>query len=129
MPFHGGVIGIGITPGLSSYGAGRTISGLRAISFGSSSKSFYTMKIDNVDMARSNIRIVNDEGLISPTGRVELRSQGVWGSVCASGVEKSFVRTLCKQLAFLDGIMVNGDGPKQLACENYKGENYCGEEA
>jgi len=74
MPFHGGVVGVGITPGLNTYSAGRTISGLRAVAFGASSKSFYTMKIDNVDMARSNIRIVNDDGLISSYGRVEVRN-------------------------------------------------------
>jgi len=59
MPFHGGIIGVGITPGLKKYSSGRTIMGIKAIAFGESTKSFYTMKIDNVDMVRNNMRIVD----------------------------------------------------------------------
>jgi len=61
-------------------------------------------------MARENLRVVDSEGLISAQGRLEVRSQGVWGSICAVGVESSAVRTICRQLKFLDGSMKNGQG-------------------
>lgn len=65
MPWHGGVIGVGIQPGLQKYSKGRIISGLQAKPFGPSFKSFYTLKVDNIDMARENIRVVDNEGLIA----------------------------------------------------------------
>jgi len=108
MPWHGGVIGVGIQSGLEKYSKGRIISGLQAKAFGPSAKSFYTIKVDNIDMARENIRVVDQDGLIASQGRLEVRSQGVWGSVCAVGVESSAVRTICRQLKYLDGAMKNG---------------------
>lgn len=43
---------------------------------GSSKKSFYTVKIDNFDMAELNMRIVDGDGLPSFKGRLEFRNQG-----------------------------------------------------
>jgi len=74
MPFHGGVIGVGITPGLQKYFKGRSINGITANGWGKSDRSFYTMRIDNIDMAKSNVRIVDHEGLNSYVGRLEVRS-------------------------------------------------------
>jgi len=54
-------------------------------------------------MAVENIRIVDFEGKIAATGRVEVRSMGVWGTLCVVGTENSVARTICKQLKFLDG--------------------------
>lgn len=38
------------------------------------SMSFYTVKIDNFDMAEKNIRIVDNTGLNSSRGRLEFRN-------------------------------------------------------
>lgn len=48
--------------------------------------------------------------------------------MCAVGVETSAVRTLCRQLKYLDGAMKNGQGEQQRVCSSYKGEDYCGPE-
>ena len=59
MPITGGIIGVGIQPGLSSYHKGKKINGIEAAKHSGSSKSFYTIKIDNFDMAESNMRIID----------------------------------------------------------------------
>jgi hypothetical protein len=70
----GGVIGIGITPGLSVYGKGKKLHGLEAFENGLSTKSFYTIKIDSYDMAESNMRIIDNKGLPAAAGRLEFRN-------------------------------------------------------
>ena len=45
LPFAGGIVGVGITPGLSKYSEGRIISGLQAKGGGPAKKSFYTIKV------------------------------------------------------------------------------------
>jgi len=74
MPIFGGIIGVGIQPGLSTYSKGETINGLDAGKHSKSSKSFYTMKIDNFDMAETNMRIIDFEGNPAYRGRVEFRN-------------------------------------------------------
>jgi len=74
MPTIGGVIGVGITPGLGSYQKGKILFGIEAFIAGPSEKSFYTVKIDNYDMAELNMRIVDDKGLPAAKGRLEFRN-------------------------------------------------------
>mmetsp|Transcript_118154 Transcript_118154/g.176567 ORF Transcript_118154/g.176567 Transcript_118154/m.176567 type:complete len:91 (-) Transcript_118154:4050-4322(-) len=51
MPLFGGVIGIGITRGLERYEGGQEIKGIKIKNMKNSKKSFFTYKVDNVDMA------------------------------------------------------------------------------
>jgi len=56
--------------------------GVKVVEHADSAKSYYTFKIDNIDMAMKDIRIVNFNGRISHKGRVEMRLNGRWGSIC-----------------------------------------------
>lgn len=51
MPLTGGVIGIGTGLGLKKYPGYKTRFGIEVLEFKVSKKSFYTFKIDNVEMA------------------------------------------------------------------------------
>lgn len=74
MPIPGGIIGVGIMPGIPDYGKGEKLNGLQPKAKSTSSKSFYTMKIDNFDMAEKHMRLIDYEGLPSYKGRVEFRN-------------------------------------------------------
>jgi len=82
MPLTGGVVGVGIGVGLPLYPAAKETYGIKIVEHAESAKSFYTFKIDNIDMAMKDIRIVDDKGKISHKGRVEMRLNGRWGSIC-----------------------------------------------
>jgi len=82
MPLFGGVIGIGIGQGLHYYEAGAAILGIEASKYDLSKRSFMTVKIDNVDMARLHLRLLDPQGNPASKGRVEMRLNGVWGTVC-----------------------------------------------
>jgi hypothetical protein len=59
-------------------------------------KSFYTIKVDNYDMAEKNVRIIDFKGQPNSQGRVEFRNNGEWGTGCARGSEENAVRTICR---------------------------------
>jgi len=62
MPLVGGVIGVGIGAGLEKYAAGPTKWEITAALMYGSAKSFYVYKVDNVDMARLDVRILDWTG-------------------------------------------------------------------
>jgi len=110
IPFHGGVIGINVLTGLNAYEAGPAKSGTYDIEvkpFGKSMKSFTTFKIDNIDMAESDIRVVNSIGQLDSFGRLEFRNNGLWGTACAAGMNNYGARTLCRMMKYQDGRLVN----------------------
>jgi len=39
-----------------------------------------------------------------------MRNQGEWGTVCSTGTDHNSVRTICRELKFLDGLKKNLDG-------------------
>ena len=47
--------------------------GVNVKNYENSKKSFITMKIDNIDMIESNLRIVDYKGQFSSFGRAEIR--------------------------------------------------------
>jgi len=69
--------------------------------------AFHTIKINNPDMAKSDIRILNDEGIPDFIGRVEFRVSGKWGSVAFEGTSKTFGRYVCRALNYKDGTVLN----------------------
>lgn len=82
MPLIGGVVGVGIGVGLEKYPSGEPRLGINVGEHQKSRKSFFVYKIDNIDFAAKNLRIVNHLGKPSHEGRVEIRVNGKWGSVC-----------------------------------------------
>jgi len=103
-----------------------TLNGLSAGSYAEADKSFYTMRIDNFDMAEFEMRIIDFEGYPAAQGRLEFRNQGIWGTVCAVGCDTNSARTICREFKFLDGMKKNTDGEGLKMCDLYMGENYCG---
>jgi len=99
IPLVGGIIGINILTGMNFYdesGSADDYFGLAPKSFGVSKKSFTTFKIDNIDFCTSDLRIIDSNGEISNEGRVEMRNNGLWGSVCAKNMNSYAARVICR---------------------------------
>ena len=90
-------------------------------------KSYVVSKIDNIDLVEKDIRILDDKGKLSHKGRLEIRKEGVWGTICSFGNNSFSAKRICKDLGYIDGewgtdksSMLNG------FCSNFNGGNYCG---
>ena len=64
-------------------------------------------------------------------GRIEIRSNGVWGTVCGKGWNKNASDVICKQLGYPDGAVTEvynttpfgrGDGPIWYSFVSCKGD-------
>jgi deleted-in-malignant-brain-tumors protein 1 len=76
-----------------------------------------------------HIRLVDANGLfITSEGRLEVRVNGQWGSVCSQTATSANARVVCRQLGLQGGDILDnvshGSGPISL-----KGLNCTGEEA
>ena len=136
ISLYGGIISISIFPGQDSYGVPgyfpRKVDQITVKSLETKSvmKSYVLSRVDNLDLVEKDIRIVNDKGLLSNEGRVEIRIQGKWGSICTIGNTSSSAKIICKNLGYKDG---EWKSPTSEAgrdyCRNYKGFDYCGADA
>ncbi|XP_026190061.1 uncharacterized protein LOC34618374 [Cyclospora cayetanensis] len=85
--------------------------------------SFFLYRSDSIDDIVSDIRVVDAHGKLSASGRLELRRNGVWGTVCKQGAFMVFTedsaRKACHQMGYLHG-MYHEDG-----CLNLYGHNVC----
>jgi len=70
--------------------------GISVKNYESAKKSFITMKVDNIDMIDSELRIVDYKGYLTSFGRVEMRVKGIWGSLSAKGVNLNAAKTICR---------------------------------
>ena len=78
-------------------------------------------------MISQDVRILDSEGKSSFKGRVDIRYQGMWGTVCAVGLDDSAARIICKQIGYKEGKFLNPEETKGRGfCGNYEGVNYCG---
>jgi hypothetical protein len=99
MPLSGGIIGINILTGMSSYEKGdapENYYGIDAKEHEASMKSFTVFKVDNIDFAASDLRIVDSNGDVSHEGRVEIRNNGLWGTICAHHMNSYAARVICR---------------------------------
>jgi hypothetical protein len=64
-------------------------------------------KIDNVDFAKKDIRILDSTGQPSHAGRVEFRVNGRWGSVCNKNNQESAIKMMCTTLGYLGNYILN----------------------
>lgn len=99
MPLVGGIIQINIFSGLDKYDGNdkaEDFFSLKPLAFGTSLKSFTVQKVDNVDLCESDIRILDSVGQISNEGRVEIRNNGLWGTICADGMNSYAARIICR---------------------------------
>jgi hypothetical protein len=78
-------------------------------------------------MIAKDVRILDQDGKISNRGRVEVRSDGLWGTICASGLDAKAANTICKQVGYKEGRFLNPkDSQGRGYCSNFEGLNYCG---
>jgi len=78
-------------------------------------------------MVAQDVRILDPEGKTSFKGRLDIRYQGIWGTVCAVGLDNSAARTICKQIGYKEGKFLNpSETTGRGFCANYEGVNYCG---
>jgi hypothetical protein len=63
LSIYGGIIGVGIVKGRSTYDKSKKpVMGIKIESFKSSRRSFFTFKIDSADFAESDVRIMREDG-------------------------------------------------------------------
>jgi hypothetical protein len=78
-------------------------------------------------MIAMDVRIIDQEGKNTHKGRVEVRNEGIWGTICASGIENKAAIVICKQIGFKEGKFLNpSDSQGKGFCSNFEGLNYCG---
>ena len=63
-------------------------------------------KIDNLDMAAKDLRIVDSFGKPSHLGRVEIRLNGRWGSICNKDMQDSAAKVMCFNLGYKGGMFI-----------------------
>ncbi|MCQ2816211.1 MAG: hypothetical protein MJ252_02985 [archaeon] len=139
MSYYGGIISISIFPAVSQY----PIISEKLTQFpnidiisgsGSGTRSFTVAKVDNVDIIEKDIRILDYKGEISREGRVEMRINGIWGTICAINLDDSSAIRICRDLGYLNGQWMNiaadqkTENQNEEFCRNYRGMDYCGAE-
>ena len=78
-------------------------------------------------MIAKDVRIIDNDGKTSYRGRVEIRNEGIWGTICAQGLDDSAAKIICKQIGYKEGKFLNPQESKgKNFCSNYEGVNYCG---
>jgi Scavenger receptor cysteine-rich domain/LCCL domain len=127
ISFYGGIISISLFKGLPSYTAGKKIYGIPVMSFGISKKSYTIAKVDNIDMIYKDVRIVDSNGLLNFKGRLEMRNEGIWGTICARFLDDKAAKVICKQVGYKGGKFLNPTPDKgRMFCKQYEGLNWCG---
>jgi hypothetical protein len=130
ISFYGGIITVNIFKGLPTYTGGIKMFNIPIQGYGPSKRSYSIAKIDNIDMIANDVRIIDSEGRTTYRGRLEIRSQGVWGTICAASLDNSAAKIICKQIGYKEGKFLNPHENKGRGfCSNYEGVNYCGVEA
>jgi hypothetical protein len=139
MSIYGGIISIGVFPGLKKYMVDpffrKWKKALNVISFESlSQKSYVISKLDSIDLVSSDVRIVDHQGKLSNLGRLEIRKDGIWGTVCVTGTNFLAARVICKEMGYKYGEWKVGtnngntsfSNNTPLSCRNFNNKNYCG---
>lgn len=107
IPRSGGVMGVIRLAGQSSFDSANRSYGMQVVQGNASKWSFSTIKMNNPDFSKSDLRILDDKGEPSFEGRVEFRVDGKWGTVSNEGTSDSFARQVCRALLYKDGDKKN----------------------
>ncbi|TRY52830.1 LH2/LCCL/SRCR domain containing protein [Cryptosporidium tyzzeri] len=122
----GGELVLTIVPSLPKYFGGKGAYSIESSDFfpkpGSEIFSFYTYLSDSIDFIQSEVRVVDSTGNLASSGRLEVRRNGIWGSVSLKGestVTNELAATLaCKQLGYSFGSILP-------SCTYVNGGNVC----
>jgi hypothetical protein len=134
ISYYGGIISISIFPGLDSYNLPSKIPSFKGITIKSITsksimKSFVLSRVDNIDLVDKDLRIVNHKGELAPEGRLDIRIEGQWGSVCSFGNSPESANVICKNIGYKGGEWKNpSDQTSRDFCRTYNGFDYCGAE-
>eukprot|EP00919_Chromeraceae_sp_WS-2016_P035165 GHVR01083393.1.p1 GENE.GHVR01083393.1~~GHVR01083393.1.p1 ORF type:complete len:158 (+),score=15.75 GHVR01083393.1:1636-2109(+) len=96
-----------------------------AVTFSSDAKhsSFFLYQADSVDNVKTSVRVLGESGNLAAAGRLELRTQSGWGSVCKLGGSAGFsarsATVACKELGYLYGEV------EEEGCSDVDGEYVC----
>ena len=131
---YGGIFSISLFSGYDKYELPQNtpseIKSIKIKPYGPSKKSYVLAKIDNVDMVEKDLRILNSKGQLSSSGRLEIRYEGVWGTVCAIDNTRFSAKILCKEIGYRDGEWKNPDNSEGKGfCKSYNEEDHCGAES
>lgn len=123
---YGGIIQISLFPGFEKYLINKSNTQINKIKIndftGHSTKSYVISKVDNIDLVEKDIRILDDKGENTHTGRLEIRLNGKWGTICRLRNNEDSARRICMDLGYQDGKWLKED------CLSYTGKDYCGTE-
>ena len=123
IPKIGGLFGIVRSSGQPSYSDYVKVNGISINQGNGSDWSFHTVKVNNPDFAKSDIRLIDHKGEPSFVGRVEFRVGGKWGTVSNEGTSAAFARMICRVLNYKDGEVLNN---KKDFCTDYNKKDWCG---
>ncbi|CEM37758.1 unnamed protein product [Vitrella brassicaformis CCMP3155] len=88
-------------------------------------EAFYVYRADSIDDIDKDVRVVDADGQLSAVGRLEVRRDGVWGSVCGVGSLGEFTeasaRKACREMGYTHGLL------PPRGCHDVEGEYYCAE--
>jgi len=134
MSLYGGIFSISLFPGAEKYelpeSTPKIIKGINIKESGPSKKSYVLAKIDNVNIVEKDIRILNARGELSADGRLEMRYEGEWGTVCSMGNSRESAKLICRQIGYKDGEWKNPIGNEgKNYCKSYNEEDHCGAKA
>jgi hypothetical protein len=129
---YGGIVSISIFPGLEKYVIKEENSKSKKLLkvssyFGKTKKSYTISKVDNVDLVERDFRILDSKGKISHEGRLEVRVNGKWGTICNQNNNEISAWRICRDLGYNSGKWL-GKNEQVNFCKNFKGANYCGSE-
>jgi len=135
MSFYGGIISISIFPALKTYELPTDQEPLinnikiRPYTSGDAKKSFVLAKVDNIDMVEKDIRIVDYKGTPTNEGRLEMRYEGIWGTICSQGNNRKSAKVICREVGYADGEWKSPKDQSGLGfCKSFKGYDHCGAE-
>lgn len=123
---YGGIVQISLFPGFDKYLINKSVTQINKIKInsftGHSNKSYVISKVDNIDLVEKDIRILDDKAESTHTGRLEIRLNGKWGTICRLRNNDESARRICLDLGYQDGKWLKED------CNSFKGKDYCGTE-
>ena len=134
ISIYGGIISISIFPGLQKFNGPQKIMNMGNIKITSlnraSKKSYTVAKVDNIDLVEKDLRIIDNFGKLSHSGRLEIRKEGVWGTICAIGNDRKSASVICRELGYKNGQWRTPKEAKNSInyCKSYNSGDYCGAE-